>query len=345
MVGFGPFRFVPDEFVSNARVVYSRFDRYVPRTEAPTLNGGGKQAWFDRIEWQIIPDSSTAANALRTGEVDWWEFADADLAGLLARDRNIRVQPYDPLGFAGFLRFNSLVPPFDNPRLKRVVLQAVEQADYMQLVTGGDDKAWHTSFSMFPTGLPLAREIGADAMGGQKDFNRLRREVKEAGYHGGKVVILSPSDLPSIGPFGEVTAELLRKLGMNVDLQIMDWGSVVQRRTSRETVEKGGWNIFHTTWKSASIANPALNTNIRGQGAAGWFGWFDSPEIERATREWLDATSDAEQQRLFDDIQRIAFEQVPVVPLGQFLQKTAYRSNIQGVLPGPAAFPWNVRRS
>ncbi|UPG73998.1 ABC transporter substrate-binding protein [Roseomonas gilardii subsp. gilardii] len=344
MIGSGPYRFLADEFVSGSRAAYARFDGYRPRAEAPALNAGGKQAHFERIEWQIIPDSSTAASALQSGEVDWWEFADADLAPMLARSRGIRVQPYDPLGFMAFLRFNTLVPPFDNPRLRHVVLQSVEQADYMALITGGDPEAWRQARSMFPMGLPGVKEAGAEAMAGPKDWDKLRRAVKEAGYQSEKVVILSPSDMASIAPLAEVTAELLRRLGMNVDLQVMDWGTVVQRRTSREPVEKGGWNIFHTTWKSTSIANPALNTNIRGQGAKGWFGWFDSPEIERLTREWLDAQDEAEQQRLLDAIQAMAFEQAPVVPLGQFLQKTAFRADLRGILPGPAAFPWNVRR-
>ncbi|RKK03518.1 ABC transporter substrate-binding protein [Pseudoroseomonas wenyumeiae] len=345
MVGSGPYRFLPDEFVSGSRVAYAKSDGYVPRQEPAVLNAGGKVAHFDRLEWQIIPDSSTAASALQSGEVDWWEFADADLTPMLSRNRGITVASYDPLGFMAFLRFNSHVPPFNNAKLKRVVLSAVDQAQYMPLITGGDDKAWHTAYSMFPTGLPFVKEVGAEAMGAPKDLERLRRAVKDAGYAGEKVVILSPTDLPTVASFGDVTAELLKQLGMNVDLQVMDWGSVVQRRTSREPVEKGGWSIFHTTWKSSSIANPALNTNIRGQGDSGWFGWFRSEGIERLTREWLDAASDAEQQRLFDAIQLEAFEQVPVVPLGQFLQKTAYRSDLTGMLPGPAAFPWNLRRA
>ena len=344
MVGSGPYRFLPDEFVSGSRVAYTRFDGYVPRPEPAVLNGGGKVVHFDRMEWQVIPDAATAAGALRAGEVDWWEFADADLAPSLARGRGVTVAPYDPLGFMAFLRFNSHVPPFNNVKLKRTVLAAVDQAQYMPLVTGGDDKAWHTAYSMFPTGLPFVTEVGAATMGAPKDLGRLRQAVRESGYAGEKVVILSPSDLSSIAPFGDVTADLLKQLGMNVDLQVMDWGSVTQRRTSREPVEKGGWSIFHTTWKSASIANPALNTNIRGQGDKGWFGWFDSPTIEAQTAEWLGASDNAEQQRLFDGIQRTAFEQVPVVPLGQFVQKTAYRSDLTGILPGPAAFPWNLRR-
>ncbi len=345
LVGSGPFRFVPGEFVSGSRMVYTKFEGYVPRPEAPYLNSGGKVARFDRIEWQVIPDSATAAGALQSGEVDWWEFADADLVPLLSRNRNVRVADYDPLGFVADLRFNSLVPPFDNPKLKRAVLAAIDQSQYMPLITGGDDTAWRTSYSMFPMGLPFVRAVGAPIMGAPKDGAALRKAVAESGYNDERVVILSPSDIVSLAPFGEVTAALLRGLGMNVDLQVMDWGSVDQRRNSREPVEKGGWSLFHTTWKSRSIANPALNNNIRGQGKTGWFGWFEDAEIERMTAEWLDAESDADQQRLFDDIQKEAFDKVPVVPLGQFVQKTAYRSDIAGVLPGPAAFPWNIHRT
>jgi peptide/nickel transport system substrate-binding protein len=344
MVGSGPYRFLKDEFVPGSRTAYARFDGYVPRSEAPALNSGAKIANFERIEWQIIPDSATAAAALQSGEVDWWEFADADLSPMLVGNKAIKVQAYDPTGFMGFLRFNSHVPPFDNAKVRRLVLSAVDQTDYMPLITGGDDKAWKVWRSMFPEGFPFVKEDGAAAMAARKDFAALAQEIREAGYDGQRVVVLSPADLVSVAPFGEVTADLLRKLGMNVDLQVTDWGTVVQRRTSREPVEKGGWSIFHTTWKSASIANPALNTNIRGQGDKGWFGWFDSPEIERQTTEWLDAASDADQQRLFDQIQRTAFEQAPAVPLGQFVQKTAFRSDINGILPGPAAFPWSVRR-
>ena len=345
IIGSGPFRFEPGEFVSGSRLVYTKFDGYMPRAEPAFLNSGGKVAKFDRIEWQVIPDSSTAASALQAGEIDWWEFADADLVPTLAANRAVKVQDYDPLGFMAFLRFNSLVPPFNNTRLKRAVLEAVDQSQYMPLITGDDATAWRTAYSMFPVGLPFVGEVGAPLMKPPKDPATLRKAVADSGYNGEKIVILSPSDIPSLAPFGEVTNALLRSLGMNVDLQVMDWGSVDQRRNSREPVEKGGWSLFHTTWKSRSIANPALNNNIRGQGKSGWFGWFDDPAIEAMTTDWLNASTDADQQRLFDTIQGEAFAKVPCIPLGQFVQKTAFRSDIAGILPGPAAFPWNVHRA
>ena len=169
--------------------------------------------------------------------------------------------------------------------------------------------------------------------------------MRASGYKGEKAVIINPTDYPSIGPHGQVTADLLRRIGVNVDLQEMDWGSVLQRRLSREPVERGGWSLTHTNWPSVSIANPAMNATVRGQGAAGWGGWYENAEVERLTAEWLDAATPEEGQRLMDAVQRVAFETVPSLPLGQFFHRTAHRDTISGILPGSAAFFWNVRRT
>ena len=157
-------------------------------------------------------------------------------------------------------------------------------------------------------------------------------------------MILNPTDFPSIGPHGQLSADLLRRIGIKVDLQEMDWGSVLQRRNSREPVERGGWSLYHTNWPSVSIANPAMNATIRGQGATGWGGWYENAEVEQLTAEWLDATTPAEGQRLMDAIQRVAFDTVPSVPLGQFYHRSAWRRELTGILPGSASFFWNVQR-
>ena len=59
----------------------------------------------------------------------------------------------------------------------------------------------------------------------------------------------------------------------------------MQRRNSKAAPDAGGWGIYHSTWPSIAIANPVLNTTIRGEGAAGWPGWFESAEMERLTAE------------------------------------------------------------
>jgi len=93
----------------------------------------------------------------------------------------------------------------------------------------------------------------------------------------------------------------------------------VQRRTSRSSVEKGGWSVFHTWWTGASTANPAVSAPLRGQGDKGWFGWFQDAKIEALTQQWLQAPDDQERLRLANAIQAETWDTVPSIPLGQFL--------------------------
>ena len=166
-----------------------------------------------------------------------------------------------------------------------------------------------------------------------------------AGYNGEKVVILNPTDLPVISPHGEITADLLTKLGMNVDLQEMDWGTVNQRRVSREPVGKNGWSIFHINTPGIAVSNPALDFFIRGQGGnGGFFGWYDSPAMEAIATDWLDGATPAQDDAIFNRAQALAFAEAPIVPLGMFDMRTAYRADLSGLIPASVLYPWNVRR-
>jgi peptide/nickel transport system substrate-binding protein len=343
MVGSGPYRFLADEYVAGSHVAYAKFDRYVPRDEPADYASGGKRAYFERIEWQIIPDPATAAAALRNGEVDWWEVAPADLVPSLRAAPGVKVENSDP--FYAAMRFNCIQPPFDNAALRHAVLTAVDQTDYMASIADGDEHAWRTCFAMFGCGLPDVREIGTPLMTPPRDLAAARAAVAAAGYKGEKIVILNPTDLATIAPHGEITADLLRRLGMNVELQSLDWGTVGQRRVSREPVDRNGWSIFHINTPGIAIANPALNFFIRGQGATGFFGWFDSPEMETIANEWLDSTSPETDGHLFDTAQRLAFAQAPIVPLGMFDMRTAHRADLTGLIPASVLYPWNVRRT
>jgi peptide/nickel transport system substrate-binding protein len=345
MVGSGPYRFLRDEYVSGSRVAYAKFDGYVPRQEAASRTAGGKVAHFDRVEWTIMPDSATASAALQAGEIDWWEQINADLAPRLRRTRGVEVAVLNTLGYIGVARFNHLHAPFNNPAIRRALLGAITQEDFLRGVTGNDPSAFKQCLSMWPCGTPYESTTANTAMQGARDLDAVRAAIRAAGYNGEKVVIINPTDFPTIGPFGQIMADLLKRLGMNVDLVETDWGSVVQRRASKEPPERGGWSIFHTWWPGVSIINPAVNATLRGQGDRGWFGWYDNPRVEAAASQWLLAETEAEQKRLADVIQRESFEQVPILPLGQFFISTAYRSGLSGFVPGSGAYPWNVRRA
>ena len=340
--GSGPFKFVKDEFVPGSSVLYTKHEGYVPRQEPADWTSGGKVAHFDRLEWKVIPDSATAAAALQAGEVDWWDQAQADLVPTLRKHPDVALGWSNPLGFNGVLRFNHLHPPFNNPAIRRAVLMAVNQADYLIAITGNDTSAFRTCKAFMPCGMTYGKELGMAAMPG--DLEKGRAALKAAGYAGEKVVIINPTDFVTIAPMGEVTYDLLKRLGMNVEMVATDWGTVTQRRASKEPIDKGGWSILHTWAPSNVISTVVEHPLLRGLGPTGWFGWFADEEIERLTAEWLQAQTQEDRVSITDKIQVRAFETVPMVPLGQFQIRTAYRKNLTGLIEATGAFPWNIRR-
>jgi len=342
MIGSGPYKFVRAEFVPGSLAVYARNDAYVPRQEAPDWTSGGKVAHFDRIEWRVIPDAATASAALQAGEVDWYEHVQPDLLPLLRDNPGIYIGKANPSGYNGILRFNHIQPPFNNVAIRRAVMMAVDQNDYMAAVTANDPTAYRTCKSLLPCGTADGREIGASVMPG--DLEAARAALKAAGYNGEKVVIISPTDFVTIGPMGDVSYDLFRRLGMNVEIAQTDWGTVTQRRNNREGVEKGGWSVQHTWGSTTTIGNPVSQFFMRGVGDKGWSGWFKDDLIEQLTEQWLLAATDEERAPLADAIQRRAFEAVPSVPLGQFQIRTAIRRTLTGLIEASGVLPWNIRR-
>lgn len=343
MVGSGPYRFIPGEYVSGSRVVYEKFAGYKPRTEPASRNAGGKIGHFERVEWQVLPDPATAASALMKGEVDWWERPLTDLQPLLASNPEIRREATDTSGRMAIMRLNHLHPPFNNPKVRQAVRMAVNQEDYMQATQGDDTTLWQTCRSLWPRGTPYYTGEQEDLM--PQSLDKAKAALAASGYAGEKVVIISPTDFPDIGPLGQVTGELLQRLGMNVQMADSDWGTVVQRRGNRESVEKGGWSIFHTTGPAVGWSNPALSLLVRGQGAKGWFGWWENETAEKLAEEWLYAADAAGQKKAAVALARLALEEVATIPLGQFVIRTAYRKSLTGMLPGSAPYPWGLRRA
>ena len=341
--GSGPFRFVKEEFVAGQIAVYARNKDYIPRSGPADWTSGGKVAHFDRVEWQALPEQATAAAALKSGEIDWYEQVQPDLVPSLRAHPEIRIGNANPSGFNGILRFNHLQAPFNNPAVRRAVLLAVNQQDYMQALTGGDASSHTICRSMFPCGTPYGRDMAIEQM--PADLAKARAALKASGYDGGKVVVLSPADVPTIHPMGEVTADLLKQLGMNVDFAAMDWATLVARRASREATDKGGWSIFHTWAPSSIIGSPVEHFAMRGLGAKGWAGWFADDRIEELTAEWTTATTETTRAAAANTMQQRALETVPFIPCGQFQIRTAYRKYLTGIVEGGAAYMWNVRRA
>ncbi|MBO1078296.1 ABC transporter substrate-binding protein [Roseomonas haemaphysalidis] len=345
MVGSGPFRFLADERVSGARVAYAKFDRYVPRPDGVSdWTAGPKVVHVDRVEWTTIADPATAAAALQSGEQDWWNYAASDLVPLLRRAAGLKVEALDPSGLFCLMRLNHLQPPFNNPAIRRALFGAINQTDFMTAVATDDPSMFQVPTGFFPHGTPLASDAGMAAIPREPDYDKVRRDLRAAGYKGEKVVFLAATDPAFVKSLADVGADMLQRAGMNVDYQVSDFGTMITRRVTRAPVEQGGWSAFMTALAGIDMLNPAVQAQLRGNGANSWIGWPDSPRIEQLRDEWFQAPTPEAQHAAARAIQLQAFQDVPYLPVGQFSQLTAYSRRLSDVPRGYALF-WNVRKS
>ncbi len=344
VVGSGPFRFVASERVSGARLVYARFAAYQPRQEPTSFTAGGKPVYFDRVEWTVVPDAATAAGALTAGEVDWWENPVLDLVPSLKANRTLTVAVKDPTGEIGCLRFNSMYPPFDNPAIRRLVVSAIDQRRFMDAVAGAVPELTKTGVGLFAPGTTYATDAGVDGMGGLTDPAKMKQALADAGYKGEKVIVLGAADFPTISAIAQVGADMMSKMGFNVDYQAMDWGSVVQRRSSKEPPGKGGWNVFFTFLGGTGNILPAADIAIRANGAGAWFGWPDNPKQQALLQGWFDAPDLAAQKSDVHDLQTDFFQNPSFGPLGMYFVPTAFKKTLAGI---PDGFPlfYGVKRT
>jgi peptide/nickel transport system substrate-binding protein len=343
MVGSGPFRFKADEWLSGARAVYTKFDRYNPRPQLSTgWTAGGKVVHFERVEWITGPDDGASASAMQAGAMDWWELPPVDLLPLLKGTGKIRVEIKDHNGTLGLLKMNNLQPPFNNPTIRRALLGAVVQKDFMSAIAGNDPAMWQTGVGIFTPGTDMATDAGMEVLNGPRDLPAVRAAIKEAGYNGEKTVLISPSEPPFRKAMADVAGPMLVSAGLNVEVQSMDWGTAIVRRESKQPVDKGGWSALCTTANGLDMQTPTLHF-LRATGENAWFGWTKSPRIEELRAAWVDAPDLATQKQIAADIQRQCWIDVPHLPLGIWYQPMAWQNTITGI---PDGFPlfWGARR-
>ena len=343
-IGSGPFRYVAGDYVSGHRAVFTKFDKYNPRPEPVSFAAGGYRVLVDRVEWRIIPDASTAAGALTAGEVDWLDAPLPDLLGMLKSKPGVEVAPIDIYGTFGCLRPNQLHGPTANAGVRRAMLAAIDQVDVMTAVMGDDPSLYRAPVGFYIPGTPSANDAGMDNVRKRPSKDRIKAMLKDAGYNGEKLVFMHPTDQIYYDAMSSVAIAAFREIGLNIEEQSTDWGTIVERRTSKEPLDKGGWSMFPLGAPAAEYRDPVFATNMRGNGDKAWFGWPTDAEMESMRTAWMDSTDPAEQKRLDAATQLRAFETVPFIPLGQYLPPAAFRKNLSGILKGAVPVFWNVTK-
>jgi peptide/nickel transport system substrate-binding protein len=346
LIGSGPFKFVPAEFQPGVKVVFVKNTDYVPRKEPPSWTSGGKVVKVDRVEWITMPDAQTAANALQSGDIDFMEVPSFDILPVLEANPDIKVGTLNKLGNQTVGRMNFLLPPFDNVKVRRAAFLALNQKDILDALIG-NPKYYQLCGAVFVCGTPLATDVGSESLVKGDGMAQAKKLLAESGYDGTPIVIMAPGDVVTLKAQPIVAAQLLREAGFKVDVQATDWGTVISRRTSQKPVKEGGWNMFFTNWVAADVINPVANVCIGGKGTnGGWFGWAKDDKVEALRDQFVRASSPEAQKKIAADIQKEVYDQVIYIPLGQFLQPSAWRKSLTGVLDGPATpIFWNIDKS
>ena len=342
VIGSGPFMFAAKEWVPGAKTVYLKFNDYVPRKEPASYFAGGKRVNVDRVEFVVIPDQSTAVAALEKGEVDYLQRPHMDQWPLLRRNANIGMYRADVSQMQ--IHPNHLHPPFDNLKARQALMVMANQEDYLRAIAG-DPQNFRTCYSFLGCGGWLETDAGSDLLK-KPDLERAKQLLAEAGYKGEKIVVMAPSDFATINAASLTTAALLRKIGVNVDLQAMDWGTLTSRRPVKDPPSKNpaGWHIFHTTSGYAAVKEPWGHANISTACEKAWFGWPCSARATKALEELgnMTAGTDAFKKGLVE-YHAALMENIPYVPLGEFFSMAAYRTDrLANILETPHAVLWNV---
>ena len=346
VVGSGPFAFKRDEWVPGSKTVYVKFKDYVPRKEPASGHAGGKVVKVDRVEFIWMPDTQTAQSALVAGEIDYLENPQIDFLPILKATPGVKLESHAAMGTMGIIQLNHLHPPFNNVKARQAMLYLVNNADYLNTISG--DKSLQTlCFSFFGCGVAMETDAGSEPFKGPKDYAKAEQLFKEAGYKGEPITILHATDHQYINPANLVLIQQLRRAKfLKLDVQAMDWGTVVSRRAKKEAPAQGGWNIFITGTTVLNSANPVTHVAI-GMGCdKAWFGWPCDKQFEDLRRDWAFAHDTATRKKLAVALSRRAYDQVPYVSFAQWRNPVAYRSDkLSGVITMPSVPPmWNIEK-
>lgn len=338
VVGSGPFKFRQDLYRPGDQVVVERFKDYKPRSEPADFLAGGKVAKVDQVVFKTMPDAATAASALQTGEVDFLQYPSFDLLPVIEKNKQLKVVSFQgDQTFQGYFRINSLAKPFDDPEIRRVLWRLVDQSSVLEALGLSEQYMKKGCRSFFMCGTPYETTAGGD-IGLNPSIEAAKAALKKTKYAGETIVVLQATDIDAPRVSSAVLADLLTQAGFKVDLQAMDWGTLLARRA-----KKDGWHVFGVHASGFDLGFPLTHLYIANN-CADYAGWHCDPRLTDKLAQFAKASDETERKAIAADISKIAYEITPAVMWGQFAQPAAYRQTLTNLIPSSVPVFWNVEK-
>ncbi|HYL82189.1 MAG TPA: ABC transporter substrate-binding protein [Candidatus Acidoferrum sp.] len=328
IVGTGPYKFV--ECIPDRWVRVARFADYRPEGKVePNGFGGARNAYADEIRFIPVPEPGARVAGLQTGEYDFADFLPSASIPQLTGDRSLRIVRLGPQNYPT-VYFNH-TGKFKNLKLRQAVQAALNMDEIMQVANDGDGRV--------DPGFYFKEQVWHTAAGGklynQKNPARAKQLLEAAGYKGEPVVFVTNSDYDYMYKSAQVIQEQLKKIGMNVKLQVYDWpGSLAVRK------DMSKWDLF-TSSHSTRFDPSANDFYFRAKTT---FMGYSNPKMEVLLDKASAATKFEDRYKIYEEVQKLIYEDVPMLKLYDHFTWQGHSAKLQGYSPWVQVRLWNVWR-
>ncbi|MCC7372185.1 MAG: ABC transporter substrate-binding protein [Chloroflexi bacterium] len=325
-IGTGPYKFV--EHQPDRHVKIGRFDKYAARDEKADGPSGKKVAYLDEIQFIPVPEESVRADGVGTGEYHYGDSLAPDSYARLKGVPNVEADIGKPYYWAAAF-FNKKEGVFSNVKLRQALQWAVS-VEPVAAAAFGIPEFYRIDPSMAAPETPWFSDVGKDVWN-KPDLEKAKALIKEAGYDGTPIRWLSTKEYFYNYNAAVVYKQQLEAVGFKVDLQVMDWATLIKRRSDPKE-----YDVFITG--TSSYTHPILQ-NIFGEG---WPGWWALPEKNEVAARVMTETDPKKQQELIVKLQELVYQDVPCHKYGEYFGLRARSTKLQGTINPPDPFMWNA---
>ncbi len=325
-IGTGPYKFVawaPDRYVH-----LTRFDQYAARTEPPDGYAGRRDALADDIFYYPVSQVATRIAGVQSGDYDIADGINQDAYTQLAKDPRVDVGIIRG-SFLTFF-FNKKQGMMANEKLRQAIAVAMDMQPILQ-ATFGNPALYTVDASIYPKGTPWYTEAGAAGYD-VHNVDQAKRLAREAGYTGQPIRWLTTQQYDYMFKSTVVASAQLQQAGFKVDMQVMDWASVLDHRN-----KPADWDMFVTS--HGFVPDPALITVF----SSAYPGWWDSPDKNALFGQFTAEADPAKRTQLWAKLQALMYREAPIVRPGGFNLLELSRKGLPGFRASYWIVPWNVQ--
>ena len=257
-------------------------------------------------------------NALLAGEIDYIEAPPHDLLPLIKADKNVYMFNWNPLGNQYTFRFNILHKPFDNPKIRQALFYAFNQEDFLKAVDRRPEEYYKVCKAHVHLRHAVRDRRRASRTSSSRTSRRRANCSRRPKYDGTPIVLMHSTDLQVLTNLAPVAKSLMERAGFKVDMQSMDWQTVVARRAKKDPPDAGGWHAFLTSWVAGDLLNPVMAGFLNAGCDKAMFGWPCDEQIEKLRDDFARETDVGKQKAIVEAMQKRVAEYPTHVHLGQW---------------------------